>query len=211
MKSSFVKELLRPNSSKDDHYLPNPLWQSSSVLLVASMLVVTFQPLYAQAQNAINSGSVVPSWWSSRGVVNEESEEVNQAIANTGQLSWIATQAHAELSSLLPEEAGFDARFDLNTLFTEAKMPYEADYEEWRKKQYSAINIGQLKAVALNFYKELNAISPEWVKQQLETNDLSLGESYYQVPSGAVYTEGCLLYTSPSPRDLSTSRMPSSA
>ena len=27
----------------------------------------------------------------------------------------------------------------------------------------------------------------------------------------AVYINGCLLYTSPSPRDLSTSRMPSSA
>ena len=28
---------------------------------------------------------------------------------------------------------------------------------------------------------------------------------------GIEYTEDCLLYTSPSPRDLSTSRMPSSA
>ena len=28
---------------------------------------------------------------------------------------------------------------------------------------------------------------------------------------GVDYIEGCLLYTSPSPRDLSTSRMPSSA
>ena len=30
-------------------------------------------------------------------------------------------------------------------------------------------------------------------------------------PTGAVYSCSCLLYTSPSPRDLSTSRMPSSA
>ena len=29
--------------------------------------------------------------------------------------------------------------------------------------------------------------------------------------SQEILTEGCLLYTSPSPRDLSTSRMPSSA
>ena len=28
---------------------------------------------------------------------------------------------------------------------------------------------------------------------------------------GCIYYQGCLLYTSPSPRDLSTSRMPSSA
>ena len=32
----------------------------------------------------------------------------------------------------------------------------------------------------------------------------------YQIPTGAVHMI-CLLYTSPSPRDLSTSRMPSSA
>ena len=31
------------------------------------------------------------------------------------------------------------------------------------------------------------------------------------LPSGGAVTNVCLLYTSPSPRDLSTSRMPSSA
>ena len=35
---------------------------------------------------------------------------------------------------------------------------------------------------------------------------LALGD-----PSGAIDDQSCLLYTSPSPRDLSTSRMPSSA
>ena len=31
------------------------------------------------------------------------------------------------------------------------------------------------------------------------------------IAKGGIVVEGCLLYTSPSPRDLSTSRMPSSA
>ena len=33
----------------------------------------------------------------------------------------------------------------------------------------------------------------------------------HQIESALQYLDGCLLYTSPSPRDLSTSRMPSSA
>ena len=42
------------------------------------------------------------------------------------------------------------------------------------------------------------------------------GRSFYGdeekgIPPSELYTESCLLYTSPSPRDLSTSRMPSSA
>lgn len=205
MKTSVLQTLLGSNSSKDDHDLPNPLWQASSVLLIVSMLVVTFQPLYAQAQSSANGSSVIPSWWLSRGVVNEAAEEVNQAVANTGQLSWIASQAHAELSSLLPEQAGFSVRFDLNDLFTQAKMPYEADYEEWQKKQYSACNIGQLKAVALHFYKELNTISPDWVKQQLEANGLILGESYYQVSTNNTYIEGYYPWNPDTPKEVNFS------
>ena len=50
-----------------------------------------------------------------------------------------------------------------------------------------------------------NKESPKWLKEKI----LSLG----QKPISAIVdiTNYCLLYTSPSPRDLSTSRMPSSA
>ena len=41
----------------------------------------------------------------------------------------------------------------------------------------------------------------------LGDNDIKLGE----IGGVPFYMNGCLLYTSPSPRDLSTSRMPSSA
>ena len=43
------------------------------------------------------------------------------------------------------------------------------------------------------------------------TSDLSLGELAINTYDGKAYIKNCLLYTSPSPRDLSTSRMPSSA
>ena len=38
-----------------------------------------------------------------------------------------------------------------------------------------------------------------------------LGAQMYRILRLKGYAQGCLLYTSPSPRDLSTSRMPSSA
>ena len=40
---------------------------------------------------------------------------------------------------------------------------------------------------------------------------MSIVFGLYQADSGTIKINGCLLYTSPSPRDLSTSRMPSSA
>ena len=63
--------------------------------------------------------------------------------------------------------------------------------------------------------------SPYAAKGSLETSVLLLGGTTHEFDlvlnpaaavMGTVYdVEGCLLYTSPSPRDLSTSRMPSSA
>ena len=41
--------------------------------------------------------------------------------------------------------------------------------------------------------------------------DVHLGKAEYFQQNGIPLTNNCLLYTSPSPRDLSTSRMPSSA
>ena len=39
----------------------------------------------------------------------------------------------------------------------------------------------------------------------------TLKKKFDEIFSATKYTKACLLYTSPSPRDLSTSRMPSSA
>ena len=46
---------------------------------------------------------------------------------------------------------------------------------------------------------------------KVESPLLEVAEELLDSPTQLVKGEGCLLYTSPSPRDLSTSRMPSSA
>ena len=45
----------------------------------------------------------------------------------------------------------------------------------------------------------------------LDANELSKGHDYFSLGRRIISPNNCLLYTSPSPRDLSTSRMPSSA
>ena len=68
----------------------------------------------------------------------------------------------------------------------------------------------------IEFRSQTDDIKEFWGKQ------FDLGLAWVQYPEGAgglginpkyqlLVTETCLLYTSPSPRDLSTSRMPSSA
>ena len=46
---------------------------------------------------------------------------------------------------------------------------------------------------------------------ELNTGSASLAEVFSRAADDPVLSKICLLYTSPSPRDLSTSRMPSSA
>ena len=53
-----------------------------------------------------------------------------------------------------------------------------------------------------------------WIMDPHEQEALNSGAIYFITWKGGIdtlYIAGCLLYTSPSPRDLSTSRMPSSA
>ena len=50
-----------------------------------------------------------------------------------------------------------------------------------------------------------------YVEEQLESNPLLERGTGDENRRGEDVVRGCLLYTSPSPRDLSTSRMPSSA
>ena len=60
----------------------------------------------------------------------------------------------------------------------------------------SAVIVGSLPETKTSFIDEGNVMKTEWVK------DDALGFYWYK---------GCLLYTSPSPRDAHESRMPSSA
>ena len=52
-------------------------------------------------------------------------------------------------------------------------------------------------------------MSESGIRMLLDGDGMGLGEHYLDISVDVA--EGCLLYTSPSPRDLSTSRMPSSA
>ena len=50
------------------------------------------------------------------------------------------------------------------------------------------------------------------LRKQKQNNVKTVGVTAYDYPQALMADNaGCLLYTSPSPRDLSTSRMPSSA
>eukprot|EP00831_Metopus_contortus_P003596 TRINITY_DN11330_c0_g1_i1.p1 TRINITY_DN11330_c0_g1~~TRINITY_DN11330_c0_g1_i1.p1 ORF type:complete len:115 (-),score=25.70 TRINITY_DN11330_c0_g1_i1:85-429(-) len=65
-------------------------------------------------------------------------------------------------------------------------------------------------------YNEVNEAEPQWIDYELEETQVMLDLAdmiLEQLTSEAVSVliSVCLLYTSPSPRDLSTSRMPSSA
>ena len=59
-----------------------------------------------------------------------------------------------------------------------------------------------LRTVVIDDQKDSGGQVYRNLQANQETSPAYLGPSYY---------DGCLLYTSPSPRDLSTSRMPSSA
>ena len=66
-------------------------------------------------------------------------------------------------------------------------------------------------AVKGNFEYLLNG-KPEWLEKNFRINTTSLMYlAHFLIPDMLDNNKGCLLYTSPSPRDLSTSRMPSSA
>ena len=63
----------------------------------------------------------------------------------------------------------------------------------------------------LGIYEELSEGNTEedWIRKLFQASSLSKFISYEEFKEKGYYI--CLLYTSPSPRDLSTSRMPSSA
>ena len=60
-------------------------------------------------------------------------------------------------------------------------------------------------------YKNLVIVAPQVKKAGVVAYDKDSGEVVWQTEQLCARAGYCLLYTSPSPRDLSTSRMPSSA
>ena len=84
---------------------------------------------------------------------------------------------------------------DLNTLMIEHLETYWGDQTSYRFVTSLGGDI-------------TNEEQMESQGERLIRNEFSMGVKGYMIPE---FTDNCLLYTSPSPRDLSTSRMPSSA
>ena len=76
----------------------------------------------------------------------------------------------------------------------------------WDPNKEREIDVEQIENVfKVNFFGTLNCI------KAVETHFRERGKGIITIVSSIAGYKGCLLYTSPSPRDLSTSRMPSSA
>ena len=84
----------------------------------------------------------------------------------------------------------------VSTAHTEGEDDHGVDRKDWRRMAIGLF-AGLVLAAIVWFIFPSNAV---------DTVAQSPGAK-----EGAEYSESCLLYTSPSPRDLSTSRMPSSA
>lgn len=82
-----------------------------------------------------------PAWWTNRNVISTGAVTNDYALANAGQVKWIASNACAELNAKLPGGAG--------SAITAAITGFS------RSNNYMAVNSGQLKNLAKLFYNRL--------------------------------------------------------
>ena len=91
-------------------------------------------------------------------------------------------------------------------------MIYKTDEEKMEvalTEAKKALEIDEIPVGAALFDEEHNLIFSAHNQRELKQNPVAHAEILVLQNSAEIL--GCLLYTSPSPRDLSTSRMPSSA
>lgn len=145
---------------------------------------------WALATPAYGQSNLEPEWWSERGALDPDASAQHLAVVNGGQLKWIATQLYDEMQTLLPAGAGFE----LDSVFAAPKVPFDSGYDDWVENQHVPVNLGQAKHVAHQYFKSLNQISPQWVREQLIQSGLdssvldaehvstTLGEEGYYYP-----------------------------
>ena len=98
-----------------------------------------------------------------------------------------------------------------------AILTLDGDAAEWRWSQKNwhpqwFEDLAQFKiAFRDRFCKAKTAVEAVRITAGLKQKQGESVRTYFDRCSSAVWLSSCLLYTSPSPRDLSTSRMPSSA
>ena len=73
------------------------------------------------------------------------------------------------------------------------------------------MGVGGAGGNAINEMIENNLQGVEFIAVNTDAQDLKLSKCKTRIQIGLNLTNGCLLYTSPSPRDMRRSRMPSSA
>lgn len=91
-----------------------------------------------------------PKWWTERGVIDAQKQSDDYAVANLGQLKFMAQQAAAEMNAKLSGGAGTA----INNLVNSWNNPPANGVV---RDDYAPINIGQLKAVSSLFYDRLKA------------------------------------------------------
>ena len=68
-----------------------------------------------------------------------------------------------------------------------------------------------LENIILNAQYRIFRDVPIDAERRQQTGNLVAGQESINAPAGSLFIRGCLLYTSPSPRDRQKTRMPSSA
>ena len=88
------------------------------------------------------------------------------------------------------------------------RLTLDEQFPEWGDSQYYSVHL-QTCAKLASVLRHLYVLIPVFDNQKHYF--VSRGELEKLLDKGKGWLDACLLYTSPSPRDLSTSRMPSSA
>jgi hypothetical protein len=133
-----------------------PLFREITALLLLLALML-------QSATAVAPG---PAWWGSQSVADPDALPDDFAVANVGQLKYIATKAAAALEAEFPGGAGTA----INALITSWNSPPASGVT---RDDYLAINQGQLKAVAALFYDRLGQPYP-WAGSSAAQDDYQL-------------------------------------
>jgi|GEM_PF-5829976 len=110
---------------------------------------------------AASSQAAPPAWWSDSQTQILAGTSDNHAVANLGQLKYVAKQAEKYLNlKLAPAGGAGDTIRQMVSNFEplEGQEYTEAQIAALRKENYAPINLGQLKAVAKPFYDRLQVL-----------------------------------------------------
>ncbi len=99
-------------------------------------------------------GATPPSWWFTRGVVDDQAQKNDNGPANLGQLKWMATKAKAEVDAKVID--GFAGPSDIFQLPNFAALGNKAP-----------VTLGQAKTIAKLFYDRFHGMNDQYVKRQL--------------------------------------------